>query len=98
MARPSAPETRGYCGIWGRACTTWRRLAAKTPSPGYLVPKLANPGSFRTDALVGRSPVAIEFFSRLAGEVRKRRNSSDALTRAVPLLNTTQLSGPEIVW
>ena len=40
----------------------------------------------------------MEFCSRLAGDVRYCRNSSEALTRAGPLLNTTQLSGPEIVW
>ena len=33
-----------------------------------------------------------------AGAVSHRRNFSAADTRAPPLLNTTQLSGPEMLW
>ena len=68
------------------------------PAPGYLVLKPAKPGRFCTESLVGRSPVAIEFCSRLAGVVRNCRNSRDAWTRAEPLLKITQLSGPEMDW
>ena len=51
-----------------------------------------------TDCLVGRLPVASEKALTWAGAVSQSRNCSAALTWLLPLLKTTQLSGPEMVW
>src|SRR5215467_240146 len=59
---------------------------------------LANPGALATDARIGRSPVASENACACALAVSHSTNFSAAFTCAAPLLNSTQLSGPEIVW
>src|SRR5271169_6042531 len=58
----------------------------------------ANPGESCTDDRIGKSPVASEKYVACGVAVSQSRNFSAAATRALPLLKTTQLSGPEIVW
>ena len=58
----------------------------------------ANPDMPATDALIGRSPVCSDQVLTWAGAVSQSRNCSAALTWLLPLLNTTQLSGPDMVW
>ena len=56
------------------------------------------PAASLTDCRVGRSPVFSENVLTWAGAVSQSRNFSAADTRLAPLLKTTQLSGPEMVW
>ena len=69
------------------------------PTPGSM-PFICGtkPGVSATDWRVGRSPVCSEKYLTWAGAVSHRRNCSAVLTRALPLLKMTQLSGPEMVW
>ena len=50
-----------------------------------------------SDCRIGSSPVCSEKALTWAGALSQRMNCSAALTRAAPLLKTTQLSGPEMV-
>ena len=54
--------------------------------------------SWPTDCRIGRSPVCTAKYLSWAAEVSQIRNCSAAAARAEPLLKTTQLSGPEMVW
>ena len=78
---------------------TLARLATNALTPGSAVSICwLKPAALPTDARVGRSPVCSEKYLTWAGAVSQRMNFSAADTRVAPLLNTTQLSGPEMVW
>src|ERR1700722_2988657 len=95
---PRTVEIFGYVVICGRACLTSARFETKAESPGSEASiALATLGWSATDSRVGRSPVFIEKYLTWAGAVSQSRNCSAAVTRAEPLLNITQLSGPEMV-
>src|SRR5579875_696423 len=67
--------------------------------PGsFLFIALTTLWSLPTEARVGRSPVASENDFTCAGAVSQVTNVSAALVRLLPLLKTTQLSGPEMLW
>ena len=75
------------------------RLATNALTPGSVESICwLKPAALPTDARVGRSPVCSDQYFTWAGAVSQRRNFSAAETRVAPLLNTTQLSGPEMVW
>src|SRR6266700_2159085 len=96
---PRICEIFGYVGICGLACRTLARLAVNALTPGRALsihwPK---PGDCATERRVGRSPVCSEKYLTWAGAVSQNRNFSAAATRVEPLLKTTQLSGPAMVW
>ena len=96
---PRIVEIAGYWVICGRACLTLARLSTNVLTPGsILFICWSNPDASATDVLVGRSPVCSDQVLTWAGAVSQSRNCSAALTWLLPLLNTTQLSGPEMVW
>src|SRR5579875_2797540 len=96
---PSTVEIFGYWVICGRACWTLFRLVMNVSTPGSALSIWrAKPDVVATDCRVGRSPVASDQALTWAGAVSQSRNFSAAFALAEPLLNTTQLSGPEIVW
>ena len=92
-------ETRGYCGICGRAFSTFSRFVGERPRARVLRVELREPRHLldRRRAWAG-APVASESFSSWSGAVNHFRKSQAASTRCGPLSKITQLSGPAIVW
>src|SRR6185312_14013916 len=99
IACPIASDIAGYCSTWGRTFFTLARFCTNAAVPGTFSFSLVRTDwSWPTEVRVGRSPVPNEKDLTCSGAVNHLTKSIAACFFLSPLLNTTQLSGPEIVW